>query len=288
MWTTLGWLGGTALVAFVGAWRWRRSRHWRTMRRWRVGTERWLKQPGRKLDIGRFLGAGNIGAVWTVRLRPGWEEDIGLKWKATLPMPETVALKLCFFHERENRMTDLIALAGDVDRMLAEGKEPALCPFLAIGEKEVPGMGRAIVEAMPTVDGPTLRDAFRRDGYRPSLAVAKRELHRMIGTFLLLESYGWYSRNLDSDNIMVQKDGTWIRIDFDAASRDGANAGKRLRRLCELTEEVLRHTDGVPDSAAVRELRSRLQQMSMKNPGPMKEPIGDIEDLLTAIDGIGR
>lgn len=277
-------LGGATLcgaVLAVTLWQWKSSRRARNMRRIKKHSLRWLGETGRKIETLHFIGVGNVGTVVLAKLLPGWEEDIGLFWRTRLPMPEEVVVKVCVFRDHDLRRQDLPLLAADVDEMLLGENPPPICPFTALGETTVEGLGRVIIELMPLVKGKSLEDAFA-EGYRPDLKTAVHEITRIINTFPAFESRRWYSRNLDDSNVMLQDDGSWLRIDFDNARRSVLSAERRMRRLSRLAETVLSNVSNLPDTAEVRDLRDRLRRtdtIGLETPGALKTTEELLEEL---------
>lgn len=269
------------IAAGVFAWRWKRSRRRRQTRKLKKHTLRWIHAKGRPVEAGELIGVGNVGAVVRARLLPGWEEDFGNFWRSRLPMPDQVVVKVCVFRDHDLRRKDLPQLAADIDDLLLGEDPPPLCPFTSLGERTVPGLGRVIIEVMPLVKGKSLEEAFA-EGYRPDLATAVHELSRIIRTFPAFENLGWYSRNLDASNVMLQDDGTWLRIDFDNARRTVLSAERRMRRLSRLAETVLSNVADLPDTPPIQDLRDRLRRtdtIGLETPGALQSTEELLEEL---------
>lgn len=216
----------------------------------------YLRQRVRSISVVEFLGVGNVGAVYACELGEGWERDLGIQWRSALPIPPVVAVKLCPMKGVPERIEQLSPVAKRVDAAhLADPAFP-LCPFLALGSVEpIPGKPM-LVQVMPILPGPSLKDALPRCMDQPQQALG--EFLRVLSTVQFLESVGVYTRNLDAENVMFDADGRWVRIDYDNAKAVEKFPLERMRRLARLVREVLEPLAG-SDLGGVRGLLDRAR-----------------------------
>ena len=255
---------------------WKNSRRFRFKRRLRKEVLDLIHEKLSCLEHVRLLGVGNVGAVVRAGLSNGWERQLGISWKGSSDIPSRVAIKFALFRSPGERMAVLTNLASEMDRSILSGDLPAICPLVALGRFPRPsGNSEYIVQLMPHIEGENLSDKLSRD--RLDLEYALGELISTMETVLYLENRGFYSRNVDAENLIVTPGGKWIRIDFDNAVRPGRFPLRRMIRLARLCAGVL---DKVDDRGKNETFRKILERIRVTERAPLKSESGlDRKDL---------
>ena len=256
--------------------------------RGRSGAERRLRKAVLSLPVLRnpalrdveFLGVGNVGCVVSARLGEGWKEELGITWCCSMlsgkeagDSPcESVSIKIAPKKKRpEGRLALLTEFTCETESDFIAGRVPALCPFLALGLLEVPKRPPYLIQIMPRIEGEPLTDLLARGLPNPQAAL--EELARVLETALYLDQHAYFSRNLDAENVIVQPDGTWVRIDYDSIRRRDFEPVKRIQRLLRLTRLV---AEALPaDYPARAGLLDRLQAAGRDN-----QPLPSTEQLI--------
>ncbi|HPB30848.1 MAG TPA: hypothetical protein PLB62_05290 [Candidatus Sumerlaeota bacterium] len=220
------------------------------------GALRLLKGPLAALGNPHILGVGNAGAVLAADLNPFWDNGITFSWKSASPFPHRVAVKLAIFHDHAERLDILRHLADALEKQKDIPATAALCPFLALGEISFEEK-TWLVEIMPLIEGTLLKSALRKGGVPPE--TVPHNLTTALNTVLLLEKMGFYTRNLDTENVMVRPDGSWIRIDFDNARRTTMFPPERMIRLSRLCREAIQGTGPMRTGPAADLVKSLKQ-----------------------------
>lgn len=266
-----------------------KKRNWRRLSLTR--SARRLTNDRDGVRIIKQLGAGNIGVVYLAELSGEWRKQLGIQWSCSRIPEEPVALKICSFKDERKRLHVLVRLAGVIDQALDAGSTLSLCPLLAVGliEGTKPGE-HLITEIMPHIRGDSLKNCIRDKkslGTNPQIIMPK--LLRILETAVFLEEKGFYTRSLDLENVIVQNDGSWLRIDYDSASKEDKSRAKRIRRLCRFSSQVLKSTGSdAPDIIdAIRKIKDTLR--SLDRPAGRKHgdiPIQNTEDLIRIIENL--
>lgn len=262
-------IGATAVALFLaglalgGRAAWKALVLRRRRRALQSGVESFLSAR-KSIQVVRWLGVGNVGGVVLATLRDGWEREIGTIWKSCLPMPAQVVVKVAQFSGGTTRRREILgALAADIESDLASTNPVPICPMLALGfiEGGLPD-GNALIEVMPLIPGVTLKSAIAlgKVGDRVSTL---REFLNILRTVRFLEDRRLYNRNLDSENVMVQPDGHWVRIDYDSIKKVDAMPLERMERLSRLAAEVLGAVASTREDMA---LLARVRQQSRTAP----------------------
>ncbi|MBX3729953.1 MAG: hypothetical protein KF858_12265 [Candidatus Sumerlaeia bacterium] len=232
-----------------------KRRFWRR-RRLRRHMDRLLR--GRNgVRIVRRLGLGNVGAVYLAHLGEGWRESLGVRWSTQAPMPATVVVKGAQFRSSAATLEILLALAARIEARIHEEPTIPICPFLALGWLESAD-GPVVVEVMPLVEGPNVRTLLK-EATQLNAAETLRQLDAILGTVELLEAEGFYNANLDTENILVEPSGRWVRIDYDTVSRPDEFPLIRMRRLARLVCAVLEALAARQSLALSDDLLKRLR-----------------------------
>lgn len=228
-------LGGAAAVAY-GA---KKLPRLMSRRRLRADMERALESLSDCLDSPEFVGIGNVGAVVKAALKPGWQEPLGITWHVARPIEGIVAVKFAAFRSKLPKRVDaMIDLGKRIEATHGQPNAPQICATLAVGV--LPGMFagvRCLVEIMPMEPGRQLSEVLK-EGEALDRVTAIRELLAMMDTVLFVERAGYYTRNLDTDNIMVAPNGRWTRIDYDNALPKNSMPIGRFERLGRLVATV--------------------------------------------------
>jgi serine/threonine protein kinase len=266
------------------------------MRKWRRlsldFTIRRLMDDLDDIHVIRRLGAGNIGVVYLVELSGKWEKQLGIQWTGNGPPDRQVALKICSFRVREGkRLPVLIELARVINRAIQEGESVRICPFHAIGliTGKRPDK-KYIIEIMPVIRGESLeKHILKKGGSMPDFGVLISELSAVLESAVFFEKHGFFTRNLDLDNIIVREDGNWCRIDFDNAEKSDKHPAKRIRRMCRFSVQVLRSVSrNRPDVlVAIRGMEDTLHALQRPGGGDQSEPaIQSTKDLIRVVKGL--
>lgn len=245
------------LGAAGGCYWWVRGRRARAKHRLAMIARGWLQHAGPAIAVERELGTGNAGSVALVRLGSEWSTAIGALWIVPGEVPRRAAFKLASFEEPQQRARLLAELGKEIVDAQRAGEIPALVPFLAVGTVDVPGAGRMLTELMPHIDGEPLDQHLKRA--EPRVEDVLRRFNEVMDTVLWMEAHGWYTRNLDAENVLVQGDGAWRRIDFDNVLRRRAMPARRMRRLTRLALVVLEAIAPQLEPASVQRVRARLE-----------------------------
>ncbi|MDK2971167.1 MAG: Protein kinase domain [Candidatus Sumerlaeota bacterium] len=201
-----------------------------------------------------LVGAGNVGAVFAADLQPGWEQELGIQWRADGTLPTRVAVKFAVFRDNTERLRSLMDLAPRLERHLATCPDFPLCPFLALGLWRQPNGRSYLIEVMPLIPGTNL-DKRLLPGRLPVESL--EQLARILDTVLFLERHKFYTRNIDAENVLVDSDGRWVRLDFDNAKPVKTLPLLRMQRLARLTRQVLEALPFACRDAAWVELHRR-------------------------------
>lgn len=231
------WLSASAVG--IGIWyRWKRGGPDRAKKRRRNAARRLIESHLDCLQDVREIGVGHVGAAFTARLAGEWEKQLGILWKTEVPFPELVVVKICFLEKPRKRATKLIDLARKLEARVEPAKPLPLCPFLAIGMiSSEQNDGNCVVEIMPFIKGEELREVLRREDLpvRESL----QELVSVLKSALLLEELGYLAKGLDAENILVQPDRSWLRIDYDSLRKTSDPPLSYMIRFCRICRIVL-------------------------------------------------
>lgn len=216
------------------------------------------------IAVRRWLGVGNVGAVVLAGLAEGWEREVSLFWRSRLPMPAEVVVKVAQFSGGTTKRREILArLASDLEADLAGPDPVPICPMLALGfvERGLPD-GNALVEVMPLVEGHALKVAIA-EGRLTDREASLRELLGILRSVLFLEARGLYNRNVDTENVIVRQDGTWVRIDYDSIKAVDELPLERMERLSRLVAAVF---GAVARTPADLSLLARVRQQSRTAP----------------------
>jgi len=237
----------------------------RRKRKLKARIERFVQKRLRALKDPQFLAVGNVGTVFQAALHDNWKEELGIQWCTEVPIPERIIIKFRYIYPKLKDIPPaLLALAPELD--CADPYRPShdMCPYLAIGFVEDPDLELLVaVEIMPLLDGEILEGKIKREKLDPETTLP--ELIKMLTTVTFLEEKGFYTRNLDSGNVMVFPDGSWIRIDFDSAVMAKKFPLGRMIRLARLSRQVLRNIDWESKPENYREVM-RLINRTRKAP----------------------
>lgn len=198
------------------------------------------------LESPEFVGIGNVGAVVRASLKPGWKEQLGITWHVRRPIDGTVAVKFAAFRSKlPKRVDSMTELGKRIEATHGAPDAPQICATLAVGVLPGTFAGvRCMVEIMPMEPGRQLSEVLS-SGKALDRASAVRELLAMMDTVLFVERAGYYTRNLDTDNIMVAPNGRWTRIDYDNALPKKKMPIARFERLARLVATVFENfSDG--------------------------------------------
>lgn len=285
-----------AVAALFAGYRYKATKMRRRSQRQALAVGRAIEEL-RNVEVARPIGVGNIGAVYEARLRDGWHEELGIQWAAEEIPEGPLALKLAIFDHPAKRAEVLSELAAEIMANRRAPNPVPLCPFLAIGLMDAPAAvgGRFLVEVMPLIPGRPLREALD-SGALDVVPAAEllAQLRRILATVEFLESRGYYSRNLDEDNVIVQPDSAWMRIDFDNAKRADRRPQKRAHRLCRFLLRVLDQMDrsaasqpAAPvDIAATRaKIVATLASLD-KHDDLAAAPLKSIEEIISAVKSL--
>lgn len=210
------------------------------------------------LESRKEIGAGNIGIIYVAQLREGWQEQLGILWQSSHPIPDSVAVKIVPMEPESQQAEILVQLAPAIDEAHHSENPLALCPFLALGVVTHQLSGQQyLVEIMPHLKGQTLRKVLK--SYRLEYQAALRQLLRIFETLFFLEARDCFERSLDNENVMVLSDKSWIRIDIDSAEFVPSLPRYRMIRIARLTGEVLSRLCDVPDHNRMKSLLKRVQ-----------------------------
>jgi hypothetical protein len=232
-----------------------KRRVWRRLRLRRHMDQ--LVRGRRGVRIIRRIGVGNVGAVYLANLGEGWRESLGVRWSTQGPMPATVVIKCAQFRSSAATLETLLALAARIEARQQTDPTIPICPFLALGLLESPD-GPVVVEVMPHIEGPSVRTLLK-EARQLNATETLRQLDAILGTVELLEAEGFYNANLDTENILVEPSGRWVRIDYDTVSQPGQFPLVRMRRLARLVCAVLEGLASVKSLAVAEELLERLR-----------------------------
>ena len=233
------------VAAAGGGYQYKRTRRKRAQRR--LSERIWLSIDSFRdcLANPHEIGRGNIGMVVEAELCGDWEKRLGIRWRTPDEFPKRVAVKIARFKKHSQRLNVLIGLADQLQKARNDNRLPSICPFLALGQAIDPDSGEIfIVEIMERIEGESLKSWL--GGNSPDFRQTLDRLLSILDTVTFLESFGYYTRNLDLDNVLVEPDGRWVRIDFDNAHAIREFPLRRMRRLAGLTRRVIEKikTDG--------------------------------------------
>ncbi|MCB2156811.1 hypothetical protein KQI84_18185 [bacterium] len=217
------------------------------------------------LHAPNMIAVGNVGAVYETELRGDWKKALGITWQTDSDITGKVALKLAQFRDPKDRVEVLTDLAKAIDRERAANPDFPLCPFLALGL--LPDRSHDwVIEIMPFLPGTGLANVINKTGPGDNCLT---ELVRVLGTVTMLEREGFYTRNLDLENIVIQPAGDWMRIDVDNATRRTKFPLHRMIRLTRLTRQVL---ETAPPEMINPETRAEaLQLLTATETAPLKQ-----------------
>jgi serine/threonine protein kinase len=221
---------------------WKSTRRYRVKRLLKKNVLKIIDQRLRCLDEVKILGVGNVGVVVAAKLSPGWEKQLGISWKSPSDLPSTVSVKIADFRNSEERKDLLCRIASEMYNDVISGKIPPICPFFAIGSiPDFQGMKKYLVEVMPYINGENLSDKLKMEKFKLDYAV--KGILSILKTVLYLEKKGYYSRNVDVENVIVRPDGKWLRIDFDNAVDKKEFPIRRMIRIARFCVKVLERVD---------------------------------------------
>jgi hypothetical protein len=229
-------------------------------RRLRADMERALDSLKDCLESPELVGIGNVGAVVKATLKTGWQEQLGITWHAERPIEGPVAVKFAAFRSKLPKRVDAMTDLGKrIEATHGQPGAPQICATLAVGV--LPGKFAGVqcmVEIMPMEPGCLLSEVLD-SGDGLDRATAVRELLAMMDTVLFIERAGYYTRNLDTDNIMVSPDGRWTRFDYDNALPKTDMPIARFERLGRLVAVVFENFSDATRHANDLEFAGRMR-----------------------------
>lgn len=259
------------LILFAGGFLYFARIYKRPMKKLRLRRiiSREIKQARRHCNFRKKIGLGNVGMVVTARLSEGWENELGIRWRSApdSELQDEVAVKFSVFKSPEKRLETLIRLGKTMEKNMNQENPAPLCPFLALGLIKTAGEGIPVVtEVMPLVPGRGLDQLLKKERLNPAKTL--EQLIAILHTVPFLENLGFYSRNLDAENIVVTPEGKWIRIDYDNAVPCKKYPLRVMLRLVRLTGKVLRN---FPRQNRTELWKSVMHKISETEKAPLKQ-----------------
>lgn len=213
----------------------------------------------------KFIGVGKVGAVFSSKLSDGWENQLRICWKTSKVFYEDVAVKLCLFKGKEKERCKILSdIADIIDKAKSTSSSLEICEFYAIGLiTDSDSQTQYVVEIMSLIKGKRLDVVLKKEYLNPKTTIP--ELLKMLETVLFLEENGYYTRNLDVENIIVQPDDRWIRIDFDNLKKVSEFPLLRMERLTRMCRKVLNRIDNQAKNPRFHHIIDRLKKTENTN-----------------------
>jgi hypothetical protein len=240
-------IGAIVVIIATAGWSfWNDRRFERRQKRRKVELDAFLASLPKLLDAPEFLAVGNQGAVYAGRLGAEWRDELTDIWESSAlsNVSDRVVLKIVDTRggvgkrSAAERLRVVTRLAQCIeDARGNDSRVDKLCPFLALGRPgRGPGAEHCFVEIMPFIEGPMLKNILCEK--KLEVREASGRLIEMLETVEFFEQVGYYTRNLDAENVMVGPDGQWTRIDFDSGDWRKDFPLRRMVRLIRLALEV--------------------------------------------------